>query len=211
MPGQNGEPLNFFHFDQKKGGGSSGNGWYEQKGYAGDKDRRGFLAKVLACFKSVPLPPMKVVFVLSFIAACAYGSVAMYRHLVKRAELAPKAWLYLNNGCRGDNIPLTLHEGMDLRQQRSTGRGYKLCEMSFPHDLNANDAVRSIRVQKGFEVFLYEHCTGPFKTMVTDSKGARRNAGPFQPLSEAVKGGRFFSACTDLTGRQIQASYVHLL
>jgi len=51
--------------------------------------------------------------------------------------------------------------------------------------------VRSMRISPGVSVNLYEHCTGPFETTISDQNGSPRRAGPFQPLSKSLDGGRY--------------------
>lgn len=153
------------------------------------------MAGASKCLRSLPVPPPAAVLKLGFVvlivwAVPFYGHKAWVDHQEKLST-APKFSIYLRNGCKGESISFTRSQGSDLAPARLSGFGYEMCKFDFPESkLNANDAVRSIRVEAGVNLELYEHCSGPARTSVEQQDGTRKTVGPHQPLSKGIEGNK---------------------
>lgn len=200
---------------QSSQAGGVGGGWYDEGkySYGGDKERRGLmswagqlLSGAVGILKRIP--KASVLFILKFVAAglvvwaSAFFGRKAWREHQERQLKAPKFAVYLQNGCRGEAISFTRSQGEDMSRARLAGLGYAMCKFEFAESkMNANDMVRSVRVEAGVNLQLYEHCSGPARTMVQGQDGSRRWSGPHQPLSKGIEGHKcvhHFCACTSL-------------
>jgi len=191
---------------QSSQGGGAGGGWYDEGkySYGGDKERRGVLtraAQLLSGTASGTVGILKglhlatVILLLKLVVAglllwagAFFGRKAWREHHERQLK-TPRFAVYLQNGCRGEAIPFTKSQGEDMSRAKLAGLGYPMCKFEFPESkMNANDMVRSVRVEAGVDLQLYEHCSGPARTMVQGQDGSRRWSGPHQPLSNGIEG-----------------------